>query len=343
MKLGLVIGLVGSIVGSAAVAGASYISVELLRAGSFEKRMAGFQKFKEALDFEIEYKRSVGEAFSPDFALEGVTLVSDDRRIDVERVEFRRFDWSAPSQPTYSSVVLIGMKFKTDLFASVLGPEMAKVLEEAKIENVVVDAAIAHESTEEEVEDPKTKRRVKQKSVAVKQLKLEFRDLGTFTAEIELRDFEVVEKAVARKTVEMPPLVRLIGEKVRFAGAKLTFQDKGIMKVFIDARARELGKGDLQARGSLVRELQKDAQATRSAVGSNRFDSTFFVPMMQYVERYDRLTGFTLVAAPAEAIEIRRLVAMYQHNRGGFFDKFNPRVSLGAARAAPKKEEPKPR
>jgi len=345
MRLGVVIGMVGSILGSAAVAGASYYSVELLRAGSFEKRMAGFEKFKDALDFEIEFKRSIGEAFSPDFALEGVTIVSDDKRIEVDRVDFKRFDWSAPAQPKFSLIVITGMKFKGDVFAPIFGPEMAKVLEEEKLANVVVDAVFEHQAEDEEVEDPKTKRKVKQKKVTIKELKLQFRDLGTFTISIDLKDFDVRPKAVARQAArEMPPLVRLIGEQVLFAGLRVVYEDKGLMKAFMDAKSREIGKADLQTRGTFVRELQKDAQTTRSAVGSNRFDGDYFRPMMTYIERYDRLAGFTLTATPPAPIEIRRLIVMWDANRGGFFDKFNPKVTVGATRAAapPKKDEKKP-
>jgi len=344
MRFGVVIGMVGSILGTAAVAGASYYSVELLRAGSFEKRMAGFEKFKDALDFEIEFKRSIGEAFSPDFALEGVIIVSDEKRIEVDRVEFKRFDWSAPAQPRFSHIIITGMKFKGDVFAPIFGPEMAKVLEEEKLANVVVDAVFEHQAEDEEVEDPKTKRKVKQKKVTIKEMKLHFRELGTFTVSIDFKDFDVRPKAVARQAArEMPPLVRLIGEQVLFAGMRVVFEDKGLMKAFMDAKARELSKADLQTRGALVKELQKDAQTTRSDVGSNRFDSDYFRPMMTYIERYDRLTGFTLTSTPPAPIEIRRLIVMWDANRGGFFDKFNPKVTVVAARAAPpKKEEKKP-
>jgi hypothetical protein len=342
MKFGVVIGLVGSILGTATVAGASYLSVELLRAGSFEKRMAGFEKFKDALDFEIEWKKSVGEAFSPNFALEQVSIISDERRIEVEKVEFRKFDWERPHQPRFSSIVFTGMKFKGDVFQPIFGPEMAKVLEEEKLADVMVDAVFAHESTDEEVEDPKTKRKVKQKKVSITEMKMTFRDLGTFTITMELKDFQIVAKAVARKVTQMPPLVRLLGEGVLFAGMKVVYEDKGLMRAFIDAKARELGKGELQARGSLVRELQKDAQATRSSVGSNRFDDAYFKPMITYIERYDRLTGFTLTATPPAPIELRRLAAMWEANRGGFFDKFNPKVTVGSARAAPAKKPEKP-
>jgi hypothetical protein len=204
----------------------------------------------------------------------------------------------------------------------------------------MADATFAHESVEEEVEDPKTKRKVKQKKVVIREMKVTFRDLGTFTVTLELKDFQVVAKAVARRVTAIPPLVRLLGESVQFAGGKVVYEDKGLMRAFIDAKARELGKGELQARGSLVRELQKDAQATRSAVGSNRFDDSYFKPMITYIERYDRLTGFTLTATPPAPIELRRLFAMWEANRGGFFDKFNPKVTVGAARTAPPAKKP---
>jgi len=342
MKFGVVIGLVGSILGTATVAGASYLSVELLRAGSFEKRMASFEKFMDALDFDIQFPKDkvIGEAFSPNFTLQSVAIVSDDKRIEIEKVEFRKFDWNQPLQPRHSLIVFTGMKFKGDVFAPVFGPEIAKVLEEEKLADVMVDAVFAHESADEEVEDPKTKRKVKQKKVSITELKVVIRDLGTFTVSMELKDFQVVAKAVARKVTQMPPLVRLLGEGVQFAGMKVVYEDKGLMKAFIDAKARELGKGELQARGALVRELQKDAQATRSAVGSNRFNDTYFKPMITYIERYDRLTGFTLTATPPAPIELRRLVAMWEANRGGFFDKFNPKVTVGASRAPPPQKKP---
>jgi hypothetical protein len=160
---------------------------------------------------------------------------------------------------------------------------------------------------------------------------------------LELTEFTLKPKSVARQAREEPPLVRLLGESVQLAALKLVFDDKGLMKAFIDAKARELGKGELQGRGHFVRELQKDAQATRSAVGSNKFDRDYFEPMIRYIGGgYERTNGFTLEAKPAQPIELRRLFVMADANRGGFYDKFNPKLVLGPQRAAaPKREEPK--
>ncbi|OPZ01753.1 MAG: hypothetical protein BWZ09_02654 [Alphaproteobacteria bacterium ADurb.BinA305] len=200
-----------------------------------------------------------------------------------------------------------------------------------------------YEAGVEEVEDPKTKKKVKQYKVDVRELKFVFRELAAFTITADLRDFAVKPSAVARRQREEPPLVRLLGEHVQLAGLKMVFEDKSLMKAFIDAKARELGKGELQGRGHFVRELQKDAQVTRSAVGSNRFDKDFFEPMIRYVGGgYERASGFTIDARPPAPIEIRRLFVMLEANRGGFFDKFNPKLTIGPARAAPpKREEPK--
>ena len=248
------------------------------------------------------------------------------------------------------------MKFKGDVFSVVLGhqvPEIGKVLETIRNSRSVVlgpeswseirDATLDYETVDDEVEDPKTKRMVKRQKVMVKELTLAFRDLATFTATLELTEFTLKPKGVARQVREEPPLVRLLGESVQLAAMKLVFEDKGLMKAFIDAKARELGKGELQGRGHFVRELQKDAQTTRSAVGSNRLDRDYFEPMIRYVGGgYERANGFTLEAKPPQPIELRRLFVMAEANRGGFYDKFNPRLTIGPARAAaPKREEPK--
>lgn len=342
MRLGLIVGMVGSLVGSAAVAGASYLAVEQFKTSAVEKRLAAFEKVKDILDLDVKFQSSTGEVMTGSFSLVGVTIISDDKRVEVEKAEFRRFDFANPGQPRFASITLTGMKFKGDVFSVVLGPEIGKVLEDQKFENVLVDATLDYETVDDEVEDPKTKRKVKRQKVMVKELKLAFRDLATFTATLELTEFTLKPKAVARQVREEPPLVRLLGENVQLAGLKLTFDDKGLMQAFIDAKAREIGKGDLQARGHFVRELQKDAQTTRSAVGSNRFDGDFFVPMIRYIERFDRFNGFTLEARPPAPIELRRLFVMAEANRGGFFDKFNPKVTVGPARAAaPRREEPK--
>ncbi len=341
MRLGMIVGMVGSLVGSATVAGATYVAWDNFKNAAVTSRLSAFEKFKDVLDVEIEYKSTTGEVLTGSFALLNVTLISDDKRIDVEKAEFKSFDWRNPSQPRFASIALTGMKFKGDVFSVVLGPEIGKVLEEEKFENIIVDAVLEYEASVEEVEDPKTKRKVKQNKVDVKELKLVFRDLATFTATFDLRDFAVKPKAVARQVREEPPLVRLLGTNVQFAGMKLVFDDKGLMKAFVDAKARELGKGELQGRGYFVKELQKDAQTTRSSVGSNKFDRDFFEPMIRYIGGgYERTNGFTIEAKPAASIEIRRLFVMLEANRGGFFDKFNPKLTLGPQRAALPKREP---
>lgn len=347
MRLGLIIGMVGSLVGSATVAGATYVAWDNFKNAAVQSRLLAFEKFKDVLDVEIEWKSSVGDVMSGTFALLNVTFISDDKRVEVERADFKRFDWANPAQPRFASITLTGMKFKGDVFTVVLGPEIGKVLEEEKYENIIVDATLEYEAGIEEIEDPKTKKKVKQNKVDVKELKLVFRDLATFTGTFDLRDFAVKPKAVARKAREEPPLVRLLGENVQFAGMKLVFDDKGLMKAFVDAKARELSKGELQGRGHFVRELQKDAQSSRSTVGSNKLDRDFFEPMIRYIGGgYERTNGFTIEAKPAVPIEIRRLFVMLEANRGGFFDKFNPKITLGPARAGlpkrePKKEEPR--
>ena len=73
--------------------------------------------------------------------------------------------------------------------------------------------------------------------------------------------------------------------------------------------------------------------------------------MIRYIGGgYERTNGFTIEAKPPAPIEIRRLFVMMEANRGGFFEKFNPKLALGPARPPPpkreepkKKEEPKPR
>ncbi len=350
MRLGLIVGMVGSLVGSATVAGASYLAFDQFRTAAVSSRLVSFEKFKDALDLEIEYKSTEGEVMTGAFALLNVTLISDEKRVEVERADFKSFDWKNPGQPRFASIALTGMKFKGDVFSVLFGPEIGKVLEEQKFENLVVDAVLEYQAGEEEVEDPKTKKKVKQYKVDVKELKLVFRDLATFTMTADLRDFTTKPKAIARKAREEPPLVRLLGENVQLAGLRLVFEDKGLMKAVVDAKARELGKGELQGRGHFVRELQKDAQTTRSSVGSNRFDKDFFEPMIRYIGGgYERTNGFTIDSKPPAPIEIRRLFVMLEANRGGFFDKFNPKLALGPSRAPPpkreepkKKEEPKP-
>jgi hypothetical protein len=350
MRLGLIVGMVGSLLGSATVAGASYLAVEQYKQAVFSKGTSALDRFKDVLDIEVKHGTPVGDVAAGTFALVDVKLISDDKVVEVERAEFKRFDVKNPGQPRFASIALTGMKFKGDVFSVVFGPEIGKVLEEQKFENLLVDAVLEYQAGEEEVEDPKTKKKVRQYKVDVTELKLVFRDLATFTITADLRDFATKPKAIARKAREEPPLVRLLGENVQLAGLKFVFEDKGLMKAVVDAKARELGKGELQGRGHFVRELQKDAQTTRSAVGSNRFDKDFFEPMIRYIGGgYERTNGFTIESKPPAPIELRRLFVMLEANRGGFFDKFNPKLTLGPARAAPpkreepkKKEEPKP-
>ncbi|MCW5770797.1 MAG: hypothetical protein KIT16_04115 [Rhodospirillaceae bacterium] len=343
MRFGLVVGMVGSLVSSAAVAGAGYYGWELYQAGSLDKRFAAFQSFEQALDIEFKYDRDriKGEAFTPGFALEKVVIISDDKQIPVERVEFRRFDWKQPQRPHFANIALTGMQMKASVLGSMLGPDLGKALADPSLDTVTVDVVLDFEAEEEEVEDPKTKRKVKQKKVTIKTLSIAVRDLATITATIDLKDFDVVARAVARAARQYPPLVRLLGERVQLAGMRVVFDDKGLMRKIMEAKSQELGKGELQARGAYVRELQRDAQATRSAVGSNRFDADYFRPMIAYVERYDTRAGFTLTATPPKPIEIRRLFIMWDANRGGFFQSLGPKITVGAAvrRAEPKKDE----
>jgi hypothetical protein len=356
MRFGLIIGMVGSLVGTATVAGASYLAWDQFQLAAGQRRLAPFEKFMDTLDIDIRLSDSskpISGMLSGDFVLENVTIISDDKRVEVERVAFKNFDWKNPAHPQFGSITLTGMKFKGDVFSLLLGPEIGKVLEEEQFANIMVDLTLEHESGEEIVEDPKTKKKVKQNKVTIKELKLVFRSekekgsdapprhLATFTAQIDLRDFAVKPKSVARQAREEPPLVRLLGENVLFAGMKLVFEDGGLMKAFIDAKAREIAKGELQARGVFVKELQKDAQTTRSSVGSNKFDRDYFEPMIRYIGGgYERTNGFTIESKPAQPIELRRLFVMAEANRGGFYDKFNPKLTLGPQRAPLKKDPP---
>jgi hypothetical protein len=342
MRLGLIVGMVGSLVGTAAVSWAGYEAYDNYKRAAVEKRLSAFEKVKDILDLDVKFASSTGEVMSGSFTLSDVTIISDDKSVKVEKVEFKRYDFANPSQPRYASIALTGMKFKGDVFSVVLGDEIGKVLEDQKFENIVVDAALDFESGEEEFEDPKTKKKAKRQKVVVKELRLAFRDLATFTAAIELTEFTLKAKAIARQARQEPPLVRLLGESVQLANLKLVFEDFGLMKAFIDAKAREIGKGELQARGVFVKELQKDAQTTRSAVGSNKFDRDYFEPMIRYIGGgYERANGFTLEAKPPQPIELRRLFVMADANRGGFYDKFNPKLAIGPARAVTKRDDPK--
>jgi hypothetical protein len=341
MRFGLIVGMVGSLVSTAAVAGAGYYGWELYQAGSLEKRFAAFQSFEQTLDIGFKYDRDriKGEAFTPGFALERVTIVADDKQIPIDRVVFRRFDWNHPQHPRFADIALIGMKLKGSVLGAALGADLGKALADPHFETVTVDVVLRHETETVEAEDPKTKRKIQTTKVAIKEFQVTVHGLATLTAAIDLEDFDVQPLAVARTVRKWPPLVRLLGEHVRLAGMRVVYQDDGLMQKIIEAKAEEIGKNELRARGYYVHELQRDAQATRSAVGSNRFDAAYFRPMISYVEHYDRRAGFTLTIAPPAPIEIRRLFVMWDANRGGFFEKLSPSITLGALRAAPRKEE----
>jgi hypothetical protein len=343
MRVGLIVGLVGGFVSTAAVAGAGYYGWELFDAGSLEKRFAGFKALEEALDIEVKYQQRGGEAFALDFTLEKVTIVSDDKRLEVDKIEFKRFDWKNPNQPRYSAIAFTGIRVKRENLNSLFGLDFDKALAEIKIDEVVIDGTFAHRTDEEEVEDPKTKRKVKQTRVTVEELKIAIRDLGTATVSLELKDFQALPRATARKTLDIPPIIRLIGERVRLGNVRVVFEDKGFVKLLMDATARDLNQNDLQARRYYFKELQKDASATRSAAKGNQYDADFFRPAMTYVEQYDKRAGFTLVLKPDEPLELRRLPFYWRDNRGGLFIKLGPKLTLAAApkRADPKKEDPK--
>jgi hypothetical protein len=157
--LGMIVGMVGSLVGSATVAGATYVAWDNFKNSAVASRLTAFEKFKDVLDVEIEYKSTTGEVLTGSFALLNVTLISDDKRVDVEKAEFKSFDWKNPGQPRFASIALTGMKFKGDVFSVVLGPEIGKVLEEEKFENILVDAVLEYEATIEGSRTPRPRRR----------------------------------------------------------------------------------------------------------------------------------------------------------------------------------------
>lgn len=342
--LGLIVGLIGAIAGTGAVAGATYYSWELFNAGSLEKRIGAFRELEKSLDVEVKWERQVGDAFTPEIAFEKVTVVSDDKSIEVERLEIKRLDWKHPARPDYSHLVLRGMKFRGDVFGDLLGAEFGKVLADEQLEQVVVDLSFSHEAGDEEVEDPKTKRKSRQRVVTIKEARVELRGLGTFTVSVDLKDFDVKPKMLARQARDLPPVMRLLGERVQFAGMKLVYQDNGFTKLFLEAKGREVGKGERDARRVIFTDLGKDATATRGALNNNKFDNDYFQPLRRYIGdgEYERRTGLTLTAKPAQNIELRRLFIMWNENRSGFYDRFNPKVELGAVRKAePKKDPPK--
>src|SRR5687767_11859554 len=125
---GLIVGLVGSVLGTGAVAGAAYYGWEIFTASAIDQRIGRFKRAVENLDADVKFEKFEGQPLSPDFAVEKVVILSDDKEIRAERIELKRFDWENPDAPRFSEFVIRGVKFKGDIF----GAELGQILAEAK-------------------------------------------------------------------------------------------------------------------------------------------------------------------------------------------------------------------
>ncbi len=332
---GLMVGLMGGVLGTGAVAGAAYYGWELFNAGSVEQRVVRLKKTIEEADIEVKYEKFVGDAMSPSFALENVVFTSDESQVRAERVEIKRYDWRHAETPRFSEFVIRGVRFKGDIF----GSEIGQILAEAKFDQIVFDFHFGHEYVEETIDDPKARGgKRKQGRVVVKDARMEIRDLGTLAASLDLEDWHAKPRTAARLVRELPPVIRIVGERVKIKSVELRYQDSGFMNAYIDAKAAATNKRWLTARGDIVRDMQRAAREARTDV-ANRL----YTALIRYVERHETVTGIELKFTPDAPIELRKMHAMWEANPKAFYENLKVTAQLGPTkpREERKREEPR--
>jgi hypothetical protein len=325
---GLIVGLVGSLVGTGVVAGAAYYGWEIYTTSAIDHRIGRFKRAVENLDADVKFE--VREPFGPEFTIENVVIISDDKEIRAERIELKRFDWQNPDQPRFSEFVVRGVKFKGDIF----GSEIGDILAEAKFEHITFDFFFNHEYREEVIDDPRARGgKRKQGRVLIKDARMEIKGLGTLLASFDLEDWHAKPRTTARLVREFPPIIRIIGERVKLKSAELAYQDSGFMNAYIDAKASATGKSWLTARGDIVRDMQRAAREGRTNVANQ-----LYTVLIRYVERNETITGMELSIKPEQPMELRKMHAMWEANPKAFYENSNVVAKLGPA----KKREPRP-
>jgi hypothetical protein len=337
MRIGIVVGLFGAVIGLGALAGAGYFAVDWFKKGAIEARTARITKAFDNLDADIKYERTSGTIEQPDFALENITIISDEKEIRAERLEVKRYDWQRPEAPHFSEIVVRGLKFKGDVFGSDIGT----ILAEAKFEQVTFDFFFSHEYSVETIDDPKARGGKRQLArVVVRDARLEIKGLGTLSATFEFDDWHAKSKLGARQDRELPPFIRLIGERVKLKLAEVRFRDSGFLKAYIEARASAENKPFLRARGDIVRDMQRAAREGKTTVAI-----ALYTELIRYVERHERQPGIELTMAPEAPVELRKVHAMWLANPKGFYENMKITAKLGEAKPQEprRREEPKRR
>ncbi len=336
MRIGIFVGLFGAVIGLGALAGAGYFAADWFKKGAIDARTARITKALDSLDAEVKFERFSGTIEQPDFALEKVVIVSDEKEIRAERLEVKRYDWQRPEAPHFSEIVVRGMTFKGDIFGSDIGA----ILAEAKFESVTFDFYFTHDYAVETVDDPKArggKRDVAK--VVIRDARLEIKGLGTLSATFEFDDWHAKAKLGARKDRELPPFVRLIGERVKLKLAEVRFRNSGFLKAYIEAKGSAEKKPFLRARSDIVRDMQRAAREGKTTVAIKLYEE-----LIRYVERHERFPGIELTVAPEAPVELRKVHAMWLENPKGFYEKMKVTAKLGEAKPQePRKREEPPR
>lgn len=306
MRLGVVVGLIGAVLGTGALAAGAYYGLGRFQSGTIETRAAALQKSFEVFGVNLGYEGIASGAASSGLALDNVKLDAiEGASLSAERLAVERWDWKNAAAPRYGALALLGVRAKPD----VLGEELGRIVADAKIKEMKLDLLLDFSYDAEA------------KILTVTSIKAVAHGLGIATLEFVLLDWVPQPKARAgRRSPDMPAIVQALGERAAIKTLALRFEDQGLTRAYVAAHAERIGKSETVARNELTNLLRKEFAQRR-----DRFGREAIQLLINHLRRPGVLT---LAAEPPQPVPLNRAWATYVANPGGMMDRFN--IRLGA-------------
>jgi hypothetical protein len=306
LRTGVIVGLVGAVLGTAALGAGAYYGLGRLQSGNVESRAGALQKSFEVLGVNLRYEGIASGGATAGLALDNVRLDAiEGASLSAERLTVERWDWRNAAAPRYGALALLGVRATPD----VLGEELGRIVADAKVKEMKLDL-LAEFSYDAEA-----------KILTVTGIKAVAHGLGIATLEFTLLDWVPQPKARAgRRSPDMPAIVHALGERAAVKVLALRFEDQGLTRAYVSAHAERIGKSETNARNEIVNALRKEFAQRR-----DRFGREAIQLLINHVRRPGVLT---LAAEPPQPVPLNRVWATYVANPGSMMDRFN--IRLGA-------------
>ncbi len=267
---------------------------------------------------KVSYGALEAGATPEGLVIKQIEIVSPDKKVTIEAIEIKAFDWANPKEPRYADIAMKNLVIAADA----LDPEAAENFRELGLSALTVNGELVFKFDD------------KEKAFDVAKLFIDFVELGEMRLRLKLvgvttNDIKTAvpgEKPAPGKPGAGKPnsqdaqaMMGLLS-RLNIAGAAIAFKDKSLVERMIRADAKKKNLSEVAAKAKMLEELAEERSKAEDDVTKEFLDAAI---------KFLRTPGeIELALDPPAPANVMAAFMMIMGNRGTFKQMMGLSVSV---------------